>query len=93
MKRLLILAVSASFGFGLVLFSTPAQSLSIAPPVPPAPVDTTGAPLNDGDLITSFVETDPDIFIINLNGFGEQDTAGLFRTYNGAKRLFLNPRP
>ena len=81
---------------GLTVFPLGNNSNAASHPIgffdaPATPVDTTGAPLYDGDLITSFEFTDPDIYIINLNGFAQQDASGRIRSYNGAKRLFLNP--
>ncbi len=47
------------------------------------PTDINGAPLRDGDLISANQSAgDPDIFIVKIKPFD---------TYNGFKRLFLNP--
>lgn len=89
MKRFILFAATGSVALGLVLFLMPAQAQFTVGYV--SPVDVFGTPLRDGDLIGASGYSDPDIYIINMSGFAQYDTAGDFRSYNGAKRLFLNP--
>lgn len=87
MKKLVL--ISAVCGLFLAVFaaSRPAEAAA------PYPTDIHGAVLRDGDVISANVSAgDPDIFIIKFKSFyGPSDPGAIPDSYNGHKRLFLNP--
>ncbi len=84
--HLCLVLIIASTVFALSLSGVQAASI--------VPVDIDGAPLHEGDVISAHQSTgDPDVFIIKLKPFfGPAEPGGSSDSYNGFKRLFLNPQ-
>lgn len=77
MKKLLVLSAVLGILAAAVVVVSPTEAAA------PYVTDINGAALHDGDLISANQSAgDPDIFIIKIKPFD---------SYNGVKRLFLNP--